>query len=187
MRTLRLACRATAFGLALALACSSLSVRSDWDPEADFSALRSWAWLEPSGEDPGHPLLRSPLLHDRVRRAVEAELAARGYEQAPAERADFRVGYHLSLEQKLDTYTIDHTYGYGRWGVWTYPETYVQEYQEGTLILDVVDARRGKLAWRGWASRPVYEQPSPEESERNVRKAVSAVLDRFPPKPGQRR
>jgi hypothetical protein len=184
MLTSRLA-RVLALAIGLA-GCSGLAVQSDWDPEADFSGFRSWAWIASSNEVSGHPLLKSPLLHERVRRAVEAELAARGYALVAADQADFRVGYHMSLDQKLDVYTIDRVYGYGRWGGFTYPETYVQEYQEGTLILDFVDARRGNLAWRGWASKPIYEQPSPEESETNVREAVAAILDRFPPQPGEK-
>jgi hypothetical protein len=179
--------RIAAVALLLAVACATFHVESDWDPEADFSTLRTWDWLDQAEQEPGHPLLRSPLLHERIRRAVEDELVRRGHPKATGGRPDFRVGYHLSLEQKLDVYTIDRTYGYGRFGAWTYPETHVNEYQEGTLILDVVDARRGKLAWRGWASRPVYEQPSPEESERNAREAVAAILEKFPPPPGERR
>jgi hypothetical protein len=178
---------AAAIALLTASACAPFHVQSDWDPQADFSTLRTWDWLDQAEEEPGHPLLQSPLLHDRIRRAVEDELARRGHPKAVDAAPDFRVGYHLSLEQKLDVYTIDRTYGYGRFGTWTYPETYVDEYQEGTLILDVVDARRRKLAWRGWASRPIYEQPSPEESERNVREAVAAILAKFPPPAGERR
>jgi hypothetical protein len=173
--------------LALGSGCSNVHVETDWDPEADFAALRTWAWLEHASQETDHPLLKSPLLHERVQRAVEDELGMRGYRQVSANQADFRVGYHMSLEQKLDVLTIDRMYGYGRWGGWTYPETYVTEYQEGTLILDVVDARRGKLAWRGWAARPIYEQPSPEESEKNIREAVAAILERYPPKPGEKR
>lgn len=178
---------AAAIALLAAWACAPFHVQSDWDPQTDFSALRTWDWLDQAEEEPGHPLLRNPLLHDRIRRAVEDELVRRGHPRAAGGAPDFRVGYHLSLEQKLDVYTIDRTYGYGRFGTWTYPETHVDQYQEGTLILDVVDVRHGKLAWRGWASRPVYEQPSPEESERNVREAVAAILAKFPPPAGERR
>ena len=54
-------------------------------------------------------------------------------------------------------------------------------------LLGAPEGQTVKLAWRGWAARPIYEQPSPEESEKNIREAVAAILERYPPKPGEKR
>ena len=66
--------------LALAAGCSNVRVETDWDPEADFQAFRTWAWIEHASQETDHPLLKSPLLHERVRRAVEDELERLGYD-----------------------------------------------------------------------------------------------------------
>jgi hypothetical protein len=169
--------------LALCAACAT-PVRTDYDPSFDFSGYRTWAWLPQERERTGNPRLDSALLRERILRAVEAELTARGYQKVDPERADFLVGYHVTLEQKLDSYTIDRFYGYSPYwggGVVYAPETVVEAYEEGTLILDVVDPHAQKLVWRGATSRRVYDNPDPEKSDERVREATRAILEKFPP------
>ena len=70
-------------------------------------------------------------------------------------------------------------YGYGYWGGWgmSYTQPYV--YEEGTMILDLVDRAKGQLVWRGTLTKALgSSRPSDEE----VRKAVRKVLIDFPPK-----
>ena len=101
---------------------------------------------------------------------------------------DFYVGFHLSLESRLDVRTINGHYGYGgygrhgRWGTVGYPETRVRQYEQGTLIIDVADATHKKLVWRGWASDRLTRNPSQEDSERRVREVVAKVMEQFPPR-----
>ena len=52
-------------------------------------------------------------------------------------------------------------------------------YEQGTLIVDLLDAKTGRLAWRG-AGRHVFqpEQTADERSER-IDRAVAAVVGEF--------
>lgn len=175
---------AAILAIGAATGCSGIRVSHDYDPGADFSAYRSWYWLPRPGPS-GDPRLDSDLLDARVRSAVEEVLAAKGYRKAPTGEGDFGVGWHGAIEGKLDVQTIDRYYGYGpRWGYGyggVVTDTYVRQYDQGTLILDVVDARQRKLVWRGSAQAEVQERADPEARQRRIREAVEKVFARFPP------
>ena len=164
--------------------CASVKVTTDYDPSASFSAYKSYAWLPKPIEKTGDIRVDNPLLHTRVRDAVEAELALKGYEKLAGDKPDFYIGYHLSLTTQLDVTRMNDYYGYGvgrRWGPAGVPQTVVTEYEVGALVLDVVDAKRETLVWRGSGQRRVKESPTPEETTQRVREAVAEILKRFPP------
>ena len=135
----------------------------DYDPQADFSRYRSWSWLPP-GPATGDPRIDSDLVASRVRQAIEATLAAKGYSRASTGEGDFGVGWHAAIEGRLDVQTIDHFYGYGRgWGPrgGMTSETLVRQYELGTLIVDLVDTRSRRLVWRGSAQAEVNDRLDP--------------------------
>ncbi len=163
-------------------ACATLSVQTDFDPSASFSDYQSFSWLAGLPEKTGDIRVDNPLIHTRVRDAVEEELASKGYEKLSVGTPDFYIGYHLSLETKLDVRTVDAHYGYGPRGRMGVPERRYYQYEEGTLVLDVVDVKLGSLVWRGSGQRRIQEDsPTPEESRRRIHEAVAEILQRFPP------
>jgi len=170
-----------------ALGCVTFPVDYDFDPGADFSGYRSWYWLPPSPS--GDPRIDNDLVNARIRRAVEQSLAARGYAKTSTGEGDFGIGYHGFIQGKVDVRTIDRYYGYGpgwgRYGAY-YPgpvatETYVDQYDEATLIVDIVDNSSRQLVWRGSTSARVRDEESPEKREARTREAVDAILAKFPP------
>ncbi|MDH3520255.1 MAG: DUF4136 domain-containing protein [Myxococcales bacterium] len=181
----------TACGLVLLVGCAHLKIRSDYDSEVDFSQFRSFAWLDPPvkaetaespAEDLVDPFAKNSLLDKRVRKAVERELLARGYEMANGSEPEFEIQYHVVLRERTKIRSYPTVYG----GYYGYPYGYggsigsvsSYDYQEGTLILDVIDARTQQIAWRGWAvgiNREGYY------TDAKVAEIVKRVLDRFPP------
>jgi len=150
-----------------------------------MGAYHTYAWLaQPEG---GDPRVNNDLVATRVINAVDEALSAKGY--AKVQRgADFLVGWHLSLQGKVDVTTVNsyYGYGYGRWrrgGVAVAQNTRVREYDEGTLIIDIVDAASNELVWRGSAQGEVHAQASSEERSERVRSAVQKVLADYPPQP----
>ncbi len=73
----------------------------------------------------------------------------------------------------MDTYG----YRYGRYGrrVGTY--TTVQKYQQGTLVVDLVDAKEKELVWRGWAKGEVNDSVGKEKIDDTTAK----ILAEYPP------
>ena len=57
----------------------------------------------------------------------------------------------------------------------------MDEYLQGTLVLDIIDARTNELIWRGWANTVLDHDPEPEEVHMYVNEAVRKMLEEFPP------
>jgi hypothetical protein len=160
--------------LALVVACSSVSTNYDYDTSYDFSKLRSYRWADiPSRSD------ADPLVVQRVGTAVEAQLKAKGF--VPAEGApDFLVATYVGRRTRIQV--TDWGYAYGPHAGWYGRPVDVYEYEEGSLIVDVVDARTRRLAWRGTAIGIVDPGATPEGKTERINEAVAKILEQFPPK-----
>ncbi|MGI9592244.1 MAG: DUF4136 domain-containing protein [Myxococcota bacterium] len=74
----------------------------DYDPNEDFSAYRTFTWFPREQRSQGDYRADSPLVDARIRKAVERELAARGYREVEDRNPDFYVAFYLSVED-VDT------------------------------------------------------------------------------------
>lgn len=155
----------------------AMRVTSQTAPAADLGRYRTYAWRTPAPADAGRDL-RDPggLLDWRVRGAVDRGLAAKGYTPAGAGRPDFLVDYDVRV-------TDNNTESFSEWveyrrlgGTSGLGTAFVSGFEEGSLILVVLDGRSGDLVWRG-AATAVLE--SARQSER-VDEAVRLVLARLP-------
>jgi len=166
-------------------ACSTLVVNSDYDPQANFSMLRTYGWSPGGQVDVGDPRVDNALLESRVRSAVERELNAKGFALKVEGQPDFWVSYHAGIESKLDVTTLEtnwpYSRGYSSWGG-TY-ETQVREYEQGTLIIDIVNPRDETLMWRGTAQAEVHASATPEKRTKRANEVVARILANFPPQP----
>ena len=161
--------------------CATMDIATDYDPSADFSGFRSYAWMETRPRPTADPRIDSGLLESRVRGAVEAELAAKGYGKDEGGSPDFLVGYHAAVRDRLDVYTMNNSYGYRPgWG-WGAADVYTYQYEEGSLVIDIVDAGSKQLVWRGRAQAEINRSAGPEERDARIRESVRRILERFPP------
>jgi hypothetical protein len=174
----------------LALACAGAGVRVDYDREVDFSGYQSFDWVAPppgalaDSAAEGDPFERNSLLDKRVRAAVERELAARGFVRADRTDASFLLNYHVILKERISAWTTwGGGYGWGGWGYRAFGDAVVQldQFQEGTFVLDVIDPKRNQLTWRGWVVRRTRDG---NYDEREVHTSVERILARFPPRAG---
>jgi hypothetical protein len=168
--------------LALAGCAAHVAVTADYERSVNFAALRTYGWRPGAQQEVGDPRFDNTLLDMRVRAAVDRVLSARGYQKAaPGTMADFLVGYHAVVRQKTTFQTVNRRYGYrvGVRGSW--PQAYVHDYDEGTLLIDIIDPANMDLLWRGTGTGVVDPQASPEKRERRINEAVDAILAKFPP------
>jgi hypothetical protein len=133
--------------LSAALAgCATMTVSSHIERGVDFSEYVTYDWGGKDAFPVGDPRLdNNPFFRDYLQGAIEKRLAAKGYERAVAGPPDLLVHYHASVNQKVDAYESDREHGYYP------PESRVVEFEQGTLVVDIVDAKTSKVIWRGWS------------------------------------
>ena len=178
-------------------ACSGLTSSSDFDP-ARLDTMRTyqtWDWAYAKDGSVGDlrssdRLIDDPLMDKQIRGMIESSLLTKGYHRVEGEDPDFRVGYHISMNGRMDVSYINTYYGYGWGGYWgpygpsfCYVQTTpsVQEYREGTLIIDIVDGRANELAWRGVVQGELHEKRGADERREALVKAIDEALKDFPP------
>ena len=176
------------FLLVISAGCSTMTVEADYNPDMDFSTLKSYSWLR-DVDNPGEDLrINNPLVINSVRSAVDEELQARGLEKTSREKADFLVVWFGAIEQVLKTENINHfyrRYGYGTLyqdPYWNSSPTVAseKEYEQGQLIIDIVDPKTNKLIWRGTAKNRIVPDQTEEGAKKNLKTAVQKILENFP-------
>lgn len=155
---------------------SSIQVRSSFDERADFAVYHSFAMLEPDRAVPTTPDV-DPFLMQRLRRMVREELLARGFREAPAESAQLRVGVMAVVRGRLIVYPTTFSYGY-RWG-YPWGGHDVRQVDEGTIVIDLIDAARNAVVWRGVGTRIVTSRTTDED----LHEVVQEIVDDYPPGP----
>lgn len=169
---------------ALLAGCSSVSVSRDYDVNADFSTLKTFAWKHAEQPQTGNPRIDNDLIDERVRAAVDAELGEKGFVPADKAEADFQVAYFIDYKQRIGGGSVSFGLGggsYGRYGGVGY-NTGVSDYEEGCLTIDIINPVDGKSLWRGVGRRTSYDSNNPGKITKIVDSSVSAILKKFPPK-----
>ncbi len=179
----RYACLFAATLLLLA-GCSSVTVNRDYDEAVDFAALRTYAWQHAEQPQTGDARIDNDLIDERVRAAVDAELAAKGFARVEAAEADFQVAYFIDFKQRIGGSSVSFGVGAGNYGRYSGVgyNTAISDYEEGRLTIDIVDPHSGKNIWRGVGRRTTYEGGTPKKTTRIVNGAVARILKKFPPK-----
>ena len=193
--------RIALLGLALLLsACETMQVTHDYNPAVDFAAFKTWSFKDPALQyRPNSPMLKSDLTEQRILQAVSSELDQRGLRPAAAgNKPDLLVQTYLIVANRQEQVVTNYGYngpwggpwagGYwggpweGYWGAPMYNEVRNIVYQVGTLQIDLMDAKDGKLVWRGSAEKIVNDSPTPAERSAAIREAVTKILSTYPPK-----
>ena len=150
------------------------AVTTDYDHAIDFSEYHTYTWLKIQAPD--------SIWEDRIRRAVDAELAAKGWTQDPAARASVAAFGSTYTQPHMETFYT----GFGGGWRWRgfgdgFATTTVEKTPVGMLVVDIFDSGSKKLLWRGRASDVLAEKP--DKDEKKMEKAVTEMFKRFPPPP----
>jgi hypothetical protein len=157
--------------------CSSITVNQDYDPAFDFSKLKTFGFI-PIPADAGIDQLSA----NKLDAAIKTELFAKGY--TISDKADFGVALMFSSKTKTNVQSYGYGYGYGGWGghgMYGTGGVDVTQYEQGTLIIDVIDMSNQKLVWRGTGTGALSDSPSVETRTENINNAVNQILAQFPP------
>ena len=177
----------------LTAACASVKVTSDYDKTADFSKHKTfqyYGWAKNSDQ------ILNQFDKDRIEKAFQGEFIKRGWTETQT-NPDAIVSLYIVVDQKTSytSYTdyyntgmyggmYDPVYGYGYargngMGMGTSTTTTHQhDYEVGTLIVDVFDAKEKKQIWQGIGKGTISENTS--KREERINKAVSEIMAAFP-------
>src|SRR5882762_777955 len=147
-------------GIALLFATASFAqqVKTDYDRSADFNQYKTYSWEKVQTQD--------PLLVDRIKEAVTADLTAKGLTQVNS-GGDVSI---IAIEMTHNQQTLNTFYdGFGggwRWGGgFGNATTTTETYKVGTLVVDLFDAKTKKLVWRGSSSDTLSDKADKNRSE----------------------
>src|SRR6188768_2641849 len=151
----------------------------DFDKGVDFTTFKTYALKD--GTKVGQK-----LIDDRIVAAIETELAAKGFTKS--DNPDVFVVYHLAFDSQKDISTYSSGYGgygaYGWGGGWAggTTTTQVRAILVGTMIIDMADAKKSQVAWRGMGVKEVKTQAKPEKRDKSINEAVKKIFKNYPPK-----
>lgn len=177
--------------------CSTLEVQVDYDNEHNFSTYSTFAVVYKNKND-GRDFDR-----DRISRLVSTYMKGNGYLGVDKSAADFYVIMHLDVVQKSQVETNYETIGlrpvpYTYLGIARpYPlhpsgmiamepdvrvVTRTDEYEEGKLILEILDVKENRVVWQGIAKDRLSEEYTQQEKSDYLNKVISELFKDFPTK-----
>jgi hypothetical protein len=168
--------------VAAMLSCSTLKVGYDYDKQADFTKYKTYAFSEEALNLPIDQLNR-----DRVLKAVEIELAAKGFTKS--DTPDVLIDLQMKAKQETEAtatntggmyggrYGFAGGYGYGGTTQITY-----NDYLVGSLFINMVDRSTEKIVWQGRGSKTIDEDATPSQRDTNITTSVKKIFTQYPPK-----
>lgn len=178
-----------------ALAACATMPEMEYSHRVNFASYHDFYWQPVKHQTPlTNPILDSQILGQRVRAATVETLTGQGYEQVDnADQADFIVTYQTATQEHIRSrdgmrfgFGIGYPFYFGPYwnpffsGAYYPARPYggIESYHEGYLVIDVIDAQSGDLAWRGWDTATI--KPA-NFSRKAVAGMVERILSRFPP------
>jgi len=160
------------FVVALATAVFADNITVDYDHSANFKQVKTYSWSKVQ--------TANTIWDQRVKDAVDKELAAKGWSQVPSGGDVALVAVEkTSVQQLYDTFYNGFGGWRGRGAGMGETTTTVDLYKVGTLVVSIFDANSKQLLWRG-TSRS-YLSGNPEKNTKKLDKDVQRMFKKFPP------
>jgi len=176
MKVQRVVFALTAMMFLLAGRSSAQQVKTDYDRSANFAQYKTYSWEQVKTKD--------ALDIDRIKAAVDAALAAKGWTQVDS-GGDVSI---LAMEITHNQQTLNTFYdgfgggwGWRRFGGGGFAEatTTTETYKVGTLVVDLFDTKTKQLIWRGASSDTLSDNSN--KNIKNLDKGVEKMFKQFPP------
>lgn len=166
--------------LALVGCSPSVTVRSDYARGVNFRQFDSYV-IEPERGRNSDPVLGSELNQERIEKALDGALRARGLSRASGGNADLIVRFGTDSRDRQSVQSFNNSPWMWRFG--GPMNTYSRNYEENRIVVNVYDARTNRQIWQGWASGQFFERKN--QAENAIYMSVDKIMARFPVQPGQ--
>ena len=152
-----------------------IDVRAERSTIATFGRYGTYAWATPAAPARSAAETEASLLDWRIRNAVDRALAAKGYTRTDG-AASLLADYDVALRERNTESGQDNVRYRRQGGTKDMGESFVAGYEEGTLVLQLVDARTRVLAYRASASAVI----EPNGDRGRLEKAIEQMLADLP-------
>ncbi|NDI97679.1 DUF4136 domain-containing protein [Flavobacterium sp. LaA7.5] len=162
----------------LIVSCTSIRVASDYDSAVDFNQYKTYAFFK-EGIDKAEI---SDLDKKRILRAIDTEMQKKGF--AKSENPDMLVNIFTRSTEQVNVNNWGWGYGWGwGWGYnpWMWGGNYasVSTSTEGTLYIDILDARKKELVWQGIGTGVLTLDR--EKKQERINEFVMEIMKEYPP------
>lgn len=166
------------FMLFILASCSSVRVNADYDKKVDFNQYKTYAYIKASIDK----VEISDLDKKRILYAIDDALAAKGFTKS--DNPDMLVSIFTKESERVDVYNnnmwgMGFGWGWG-WNPWwgmNYNSVYTTP--EGTLFIDLFDARTKDMIWQGEGSG--YLTKNTDKKDARIKEFVDKILEQYPP------
>lgn len=155
--------------------CYTIKTNYDFDLLADFSKYNTYSFSEQSLD------YKRLIDGERLLMAIEKEMSKHGFTKS--DDPDILIDLYVKLEQKSATVVPPDTpspwargYGVG----FKVTEVTTENYDEGTLVISVLDIRQQKIVWQGRAKKTIKEKALPKAKKKRIDKAVALIFESYP-------
>ena len=165
-------------GAVMLAACATqmqMDIQVNQRPGTDFSRYGDYAWRTAAVAAPGRPAENDrAALDSQLRSLVDEQMARRGYQLVGNDGADLLVDYRIETHEVAISDMFSDYAQYRAEGGTESPGT--QDYEQGTLFVEVHDAKTRQLIWYGSASAVV----NPKLRQERMPRAIEQIFARFP-------
>ena len=162
--------------------CSSVSVNSDYDKNATFDNYKTYAYNK-TGID---KVEISDLDKKRILRSIDETMTSKGFSKS--ETPDVLINFFTKEREQVDVTQFSAGWGYGwgwGWNPWMWGgNTSINKYTEGTLTIDIIDAKKNELVWQGIGEGVLTKYT--EKKDENIKEFVTKILEQYPPGAGKK-
>lgn len=170
----------------LFIPCGEAKTWNDFDPDADFKSFKTFSLVA------GIDMTKTGILDDPERRMrianfVSGTLERRGLREIPRdEKHNLAVRVWVAIRDRESTHVVSYPTSYwggydpfwhGPWAYY-YDEIVVENYVEGTLIIDLLNPANKELVWRTYLKEDIRDRAKAYDS---AKKHLDSAFSKYPP------
>jgi hypothetical protein len=152
-------------------------VNSDYDKQVDFTRYKTYAFHK-TGIDKAEI---SDLDKKRILRSIDETMTAKGFTKS--ETPDLLISFFTKEREEVNVNQFNAGWGWG-WGWGWNPflwggNTTVTRHSEGTLYIDIIDAKKKELIWQGEGEGVLTKDT--HKKDEMIKEFVTKILELYPP------
>jgi hypothetical protein len=152
-------------------------VYTDYDKQVDFTPYKTYAFHK-NGIDKAEI---SDLDKKRILHAIDETMSAKRFTKS--DNPDLLISFFTKEREEVNVNQFNAGWGYG-WGWGWNPflwggNTMVTRHTEGSLYIDIIDAKKKELIWQGEGEGVLTKDR--DKKEALIKEFVSKILEQYPP------